>query len=354
MINRRVSSAEAAERLGVKPATLYAYVSRGLLHPERSQKGSSFDLQEVVQLARSGRNPSRPGRTGPRRTGVDRSAGDPVFVTELTFIDGGRLHYRGQAVDQSAGADGSDLGDDQPGGQTDQAEADQVGADQAVDQSAAADSLHLGDDDRDGDGEDEGESAGGSPNWREAGIRKARRADAFMNMLAAASTGAGGRAAGDDRYMLHVVKVIGGMGATLINGEPVARADLETIACDCTTVTHSVSEQGEPLHLGRKTREWSTAQRRAVNVRDGGHCRFPGCQSPYVDIHHIQWWEHQGPTDIDNAMNCCRHHHTLIHRKKFDIDGNPNGELRFSRNDGTPIGSTFPAIITRQRLLVAS
>ncbi|MFL6296424.1 MAG: helix-turn-helix domain-containing protein, partial [Actinomycetes bacterium] len=28
---RRLSTAEAAARLGVKPATLYAYVSRGLL-----------------------------------------------------------------------------------------------------------------------------------------------------------------------------------------------------------------------------------------------------------------------------------------------------------------------------------
>lgn len=95
MINRRVSSSEAADRLGVKPATLYAYVSRGLLHPERSAKGSTFDLQEVVQLARSGRNPSQSGRTGPRRRGAERSAGDPVFVTELTYIDGGCLFYRG-------------------------------------------------------------------------------------------------------------------------------------------------------------------------------------------------------------------------------------------------------------------
>ncbi|HWE57491.1 MAG TPA: citrate/2-methylcitrate synthase [Acidimicrobiales bacterium] len=95
MINRRVSSAEAAERLGVKPATLYAYVSRGLLHPERTSKGSTFALHEVVQLARSGRNPGRPGRTGPRRTATERAAGDPVFVTELTYIDGDRLYYRG-------------------------------------------------------------------------------------------------------------------------------------------------------------------------------------------------------------------------------------------------------------------
>ncbi|HJW59403.1 MAG TPA: helix-turn-helix domain-containing protein, partial [Actinomycetota bacterium] len=36
---RRLSTAEAAARLGVKPATLYAYVSRGLLGRERAADG---------------------------------------------------------------------------------------------------------------------------------------------------------------------------------------------------------------------------------------------------------------------------------------------------------------------------
>jgi citrate synthase len=103
MINRRLTSVEAAARLGIKPATLYAYVSRGLLHPERSPKGSTFDLQEVVQLARSARHPSAPGR---RSAGSASSlaakrlpgpgGGDPVFVTELTLIDDGRLYFRGR------------------------------------------------------------------------------------------------------------------------------------------------------------------------------------------------------------------------------------------------------------------
>lgn len=102
MINRRLTSAEAAARLGIKPATLYAYVSRGLLHPERSPKGSTFDLHEVVQLARSARHPSTPGRhsggggtsfAGKRLPGP--GGGDPVFVTELTLIADGRLYYRG-------------------------------------------------------------------------------------------------------------------------------------------------------------------------------------------------------------------------------------------------------------------
>ena len=103
MINRRLTSAEAAARLGVKPATLYAYVSRGVLSRRATPSGSTFDPQEVARLARSSRRRSegagspsetsggRGGRQGSRRDDVN----DPIFVTELTLIEGGHLFYRG-------------------------------------------------------------------------------------------------------------------------------------------------------------------------------------------------------------------------------------------------------------------
>jgi citrate synthase len=102
MINtRRLTSAETAKRLGVKPATLYAYVSRGLLSRERTSAGSTFDPQEVERLARSSRRPYRDpsersteGRVVLRRGGGG-GATDPVFVTELTLIQNGRFFYRG-------------------------------------------------------------------------------------------------------------------------------------------------------------------------------------------------------------------------------------------------------------------
>jgi citrate synthase len=111
MINRRLTSAEAAARLGVKPATLYAYVSRGVLSRLRTPAGSTFDAQEVARLARSSRQrsgdsqASNMGAAGDaaRRHGPSRAeTSDPMFVTELTLIDRGRLFYRGlDAVDLS-------------------------------------------------------------------------------------------------------------------------------------------------------------------------------------------------------------------------------------------------------------
>ena len=58
-----IGAAEAAHRLGIKPASLYAYVSRGVLTRRRDADGraSMFDADEVAQLARKGR-PAPPGR----------------------------------------------------------------------------------------------------------------------------------------------------------------------------------------------------------------------------------------------------------------------------------------------------
>ncbi|HET7524230.1 MAG TPA: DUF222 domain-containing protein [Acidimicrobiales bacterium] len=172
--------------------------------------------------------------------------------------------------------------------------------------------------------------------------RESRRADAFMDLVRTALDHAdGGRAAGDDRYMVHLVRHQGSPMVTLLDGTPVEPVEGSMICCDASTVAHAVSDTGEPLRLGRKTREWSTAQRRAINVRDGGRCRFVGCRFTHTDVHHILPWENGGPTDIDNGMSACPRHHHKLHAG-FGVAGDPNGDLRFYRPDGSYIGSTHP------------
>ena len=80
-----IGAAEAAQRLGIKPASLYSYVSRGVLTPRRRPGGrvSLFDSAEIDGLARRGRP-----RRGP-------AGAELVIESELTEIADDRLRFRG-------------------------------------------------------------------------------------------------------------------------------------------------------------------------------------------------------------------------------------------------------------------
>jgi citrate synthase len=80
-----IGAAEAAQRLGIKPASLYSYVSRGVLTPRRGPDGraSLFDAAEIAGLARRGRPRRAPG------------GAELVIESELTEIADDRLHFRG-------------------------------------------------------------------------------------------------------------------------------------------------------------------------------------------------------------------------------------------------------------------
>jgi citrate synthase len=80
-----LTAGEAAERLGIKPATLYAYVSRGVLQRRHAPDGRSrFDPAEIERLARRGR-PRRP-------PGVSELA----IESAVTALGDDRPFYRGR------------------------------------------------------------------------------------------------------------------------------------------------------------------------------------------------------------------------------------------------------------------
>jgi len=90
-----LTSEQAARRLGVKPETLYAYVSRGLIRSERvpGQRRSRFLRTDVERhAARS--------RIGGRAGGLE-----VVVETQLTLLEpAGRLAYRGWDVTEAVSA----------------------------------------------------------------------------------------------------------------------------------------------------------------------------------------------------------------------------------------------------------
>src|SRR5687768_11420804 len=90
-MNRRKSTvllaSEAAELLGVKLDTIYAYVSRGLLtRLPGAEKESRFDLAEVEQLRVRGRRTSAP-KPEPL-----------VVISALTEVEHGAVRYRGKSA----------------------------------------------------------------------------------------------------------------------------------------------------------------------------------------------------------------------------------------------------------------
>lgn len=121
-----------------------------------------------------------------------------------------------------------------------------------------------------------------------------------------------------------------------LDGTPLPAAVAARVACDASVVVH-----GDPLYLGRKTREWSTAQRRAISVRDGGVCRFPGCDLRICDVHHLVHWTRGGPTDVSNGALLCTRHHTLLH-DGYSTTGDAGGPIAWYRPDGRFIATTAP------------
>ena len=89
-----LTAQEAAAELGVKPATLYAYVSRGLVRSEangnvnRERRYSAEDVQRLKERQEQRRDPTS-AVTGALHWGA------PVQESALTLIRDGKLYYRG-------------------------------------------------------------------------------------------------------------------------------------------------------------------------------------------------------------------------------------------------------------------
>lgn len=81
-----IGAAEAARRLGIKEASLYSYVSRGVLTRRKTEGSrlSLFSADDVEKLARRGRPRGTPG------------AIELVIKTSLTEISGDKLRFRGR------------------------------------------------------------------------------------------------------------------------------------------------------------------------------------------------------------------------------------------------------------------
>jgi len=116
---------------------------------------------------------------------------------------------------------------------------------------------------------------------------------------------------------IDLAKLREGVGGGLLDtGDALSPETVRRLACEAKVIPALLGSDGQPLDLGRAARTFTPTQRRALALRDGPGCIFPGCDRPlaWCDAHHICHWIDGGPTDLDNGVLLCCYHHTLIHR----------------------------------------
>jgi hypothetical protein len=94
----------------------------------------------------------------------------------------------------------------------------------------------------------------------------------------------------------------------------VSAATLERILCDADVSRVVMAGDSEILDVGRTSRTVTTAQWKALVIRDG-HCQAAGCDQPpeRCEAHHRIHWTRGGTTDLHNLQLLCWHHHRQTH-----------------------------------------
>ena len=126
------------------------------------------------------------------------------------------------------------------------------------------------------------------------------------------------------------------------DGPAISVSTAQMIACSSSLSWMLHDSAGKLLDLGRRRRRPNAALRRAARERDKCRCRFPGCESRRVDLHHIQYWSNGGRTKLDNLISLCKYHHMLVHERGYLIATARDGTFAFYRPDGTAIPASPP------------
>ncbi len=172
-----------------------------------------------------------------------------------------------------------------------------------------------------------------------------RRHDALLELILQAT------AAGDTGNGLNVPAITAIIDVTKLpdakpaeivgeteHGMPVPAATALRWCCDAGISRVLTGPDSTPLDLGHTARLPNRAQRRALAARDRG-CTFPGCDRPpgWTSAHHLVHWIHGGATDMENMALLCNFHHHRVHEGGYGLRRLPNGELEFTRPDGTTL-----------------
>lgn len=115
-------------------------------------------------------------------------------------------------------------------------------------------------------------------------------------------------------------------------GEVITAGQARRLACNASIIPAVLGGDSEVLDLGRAQRLFTAAQRRALLLRDRT-CRAEGCDIPgtWAEAHHWVAWSSGGPTDLDNGVLLCSHHHHRAHDPDHLVERMSDGDVRFAR-----------------------
>ncbi len=134
-------------------------------------------------------------------------------------------------------------------------------------------------------------------------------------------------------------------------GQRLALESVRRLACD-SRIEWILESGGRPVGIGRRGRAVPGQLLRVLRYRDGGTCRFPGCERKrWLNAHHLVHWGDGGATNLDNLVLLCHTHHRLIHEGGWRTSGHPAGSLRFHEPGGlmlrTGVPRPRPAVTSR-------
>lgn len=134
--------------------------------------------------------------------------------------------------------------------------------------------------------------------------------------------------------MLDWESLRSGAGAAAVStGGRMSATEVRRFACTANILPAVLGGAGQVLDLGRTRRLFSTAQRKAMAVRDR-RCRAEGCDIPaaWCEAHHAASpWSSGGRTDLADGLLLCSFHHHRAHDPRWRNDRLPSGDVRYRR-----------------------
>jgi hypothetical protein len=97
------------------------------------------------------------------------------------------------------------------------------------------------------------------------------------------------------------------------------------LACEAEILPVVLDGRSVPIDVGRSKRLATIHQRRALEAVHPT-CAIPDCEVifDHCNVHHIEYWENGGPTDLNNMVPLCSRHHHAAHEGGWKLQLDPD------------------------------